>query len=130
MPLTPEQRRERATELAERALDDLAEDLAKGRASEHLYGLALAHFEVLAGQPPQDFYQREIYDAAQAAVHELQCMLEDGELPSLACFLRKVAANSPEFHEWADEEAWEELEDLEDQAAEARRIASEWRDEG
>jgi len=130
MPLTPEQRRERAAELADRALDSLAEDLAKGRASEHLYGLALAYMEMLAGQPPQDFYHHEIYTAAEAAVHELQGMLEDGELPDLARFLRIVAANSSEFHDWADEEGWSRLEALEDEAAEARRIASEWRDEG
>ena len=130
MALTQEQRRERAAELADQILDDLIGSLTSGRADEHLYGMALAHFEVLAGQPPQDFYQHEIYTAAEAAVHELQGKLAAGELPDLARFLRIVAANSSEFHEWADEEAWEELEDLEDQAAEARRLASEWRDEG
>jgi len=127
--MNPEQRRERAAELAERALDDLAESLARGEADESLYGLALAHMEMLAGQPPQDYYQQEIYNAAEAAVHELQDKLAAGKLPDLARFLRIVTANSSEFHEWADEEGWSRLEALEDERAEARWLASEWRDE-
>ena len=130
MALSQEQRRERAAELADRALDDLSDALASGEADESLYGLALAHMEMLAGQPPQGYYQHEIYNAAEAAVHELQGKLATGELPDLARFLRTVVANSHEFRDWADEEGWSRLEALEDEAAEARRIASEWRDEG
>ncbi len=122
--LTQEQRRERAAALSDEALDRLSEELRTGTADDYLYGLALAHFEILAGAEPTDFYQREIYKAAHAALEELREKLAAGKLPALASFLASVVANTSDFHEIADEMGWERLSLEEDEAAMRRLEAS------
>ncbi len=124
MHRTPEQRRERAREYADEALVQLAEELRTGQADDYLYGLALAHMELLAGEPPTADPQRKLYLAAREALEELREALRGGKLPKLAKFFDLVTDYDEDFAAIADDMGWERLEAEEERAELARLEAS------